>query len=75
MDKVNTTQLLLSAVGALTTVVAVLFAQLRATDKRQQHELDDCKRECAADRRLFMQFLINLKTPEASKTLEGLKVE
>jgi mannose/fructose/N-acetylgalactosamine-specific phosphotransferase system component IIC len=53
MDKVNTTQLLMSAVGTLGAVCAVLYTQLRATDKRQQAELDACKKECADDRARF----------------------
>ena len=57
-------QALLAAVVALSGAIAVQWTQLRATDKRQQAELDECKRECAADRRMFKQFLIHLKAPE-----------
>lgn len=54
------THALLAAVTAMAGVVAVLFQQLRATDARQQKEMDECK----ADRARFWDFVLKLNTSE-----------
>lgn len=63
METLTPNSMLLSAVGVLATVVSVLYVQLRSTDKRQQAELDACKKECADDRARFWDLLVRMLPP------------